>query len=209
MKRKVIITCLLPLLAVSIQMLAACSVDDVDDFTNMATQDQVGRDAVYDGEWTVNKQVVDTARLEVTDVLKLRLPEFYLGISCFEKEHVTSVGPFHSFEYKGLPTIIAYKDQGYTDYALYNSLTATEKDYNETLLFNHASFIVAIDGVDHRVDLLSDEPGNAIYRYDTGQWTIGFTINTYNVTNLDTFEEQVRTPHKPFTLYYSTKNRIR
>lgn len=191
--------------------LTACSVDDADSFD--ANNEYLSADypygAVYDGEWTVDKVVMDTARLEVTNVLKLRLPEQYLGISCFEREYTSSASPIVSFEYSRQPSVIRFKDQGYTDYASFNSLSPTEKNYDGTMLFTQASFIVAVDGVDHRVDVLSNEPGNAVYRNDNGQWTIGFTVTAYNVTNLETHEEQVRTPHKPISLYYSTKNRIR
>ncbi|MBO4464942.1 MAG: hypothetical protein J5797_12220 [Prevotella sp.] len=190
-------------------LLTACSVDDADSYD--AHNGYISADypfgAVYDGEWTVDKVVMDTARLEVTNVLKLRLPEQYLGISCFERESASSL--VHTFEYYGQPSVIRFKDQGYTDYASFNSLSSTEKNYDGTLLFTQASFVVAVDGVDHRVDVLSNEPGNAVYRNDNGQWTIGFTVTAYNVTNLETHEEQVRAPHKPIPLYYSTKNRIR
>ena len=77
------------------------------------------------------------------------------------------------------------------------------------MLFNNVSFTVAIDGVDHRVDLLSGEPGNAVYRNDNDQWTIGLTVTSFYVTNLETREEQARTLNTPIVLYYNTKNRIR
>lgn len=190
-------------------LLAACSAGDADSDIYQFDASEKSQYAVYDGEWTVNKQVVDTARLEVTSVLKLRLPELYLGISCFEKEYASSIMPIVSFEYNGQPSVIRFKDQGYTDYASFNSLSSMEKSYGGTLLFTQASFVVAVDGVDHRVDVLSNEPGNAVYRNDNGQWTIGFTVTAFNVTNLETNEEQMRTPHAPIPLYYSTKERIR
>ena len=161
----------------------------------------------FNGVWTVDKQVVDTARLEVTDVFRVRLPEVYLGAACFEKEYVSSAWPHH-IEYKGQPSVIQFKDQGYTEYAIFNSLLLTEECYDGTTLFTHTSFVVAVDGVDHRVDVLSDEPGNAVYRSDNGQWAIGFTVTAFIVTNLETHEEQIRTPHKPIALYYNTKERI-
>lgn len=186
-------------------LLAACSVEDAESY---AGEDKFFYDgdqhAVYDGEWTVNRQVVDTARLEVTKVLKVRLPEEYLGASCFENDEALSAG-----KYKGQPVVIPFRYEGYTDYATFNSISSTEKNYNGTVLFNSVSFTVAVDGVDYRVDLLSDEPGNAVYRNDNGQWTIGFTVKSFLVTNQETHEEQMRTPHTPIALYYNTKNRIR
>lgn len=191
-------------------LLTACSAGD-DDSYNAQYQYVEYNDinaGIYDGAWTVNKLEVDTARLEVTNVLKLRLPEWYLVISCFEKEYYSSLQPF-IFEYKGQPVVISFRNQGYTTDATFNSITSTEKQFNGTVFFNNTSFVVAIDGVEHRVDLLSNEPGNAVYRNDNGQWTIGLTVTAFNVTNMETHEEEMRTPQKPIVLYFNTKNRIR
>lgn len=189
-------------------MLTACTVDDAGEVTAAPSEDIVAQNAIYEGEWTINKEVVDTARLEVTNSLKVRLPEIYLSASCFEKEFVSSLKPFH-IAYKGQPVVIPFKDQGYSSNATFNSISSAEKSYNGITLFQHASFYVTIDGINHQVDLFSDEPGNAVYRNDNGQWTIGFTISTFRVTNLNTYEKQVRTPRTPITLYYNTKERIR
>ena len=70
--------------------------------------------AVYDGEWTINKQVVDTARLEVTNVLKVRLPEKYLGTFCFGDEYSGGDNTLSIGEYKGLPISIPYRYEGYS-----------------------------------------------------------------------------------------------
>ena len=165
--------------------------------------------AVYDGEWTMNKQVVDTARLEVTKVLKVRLPEKYLGTLCFGGEYADDNHALNIGEYKGQPISIPYRYEGYSTNAVFSSIPSTEKSYDGVMLFNNVSFTVAIDGVDHRVDLLSGEPGNAVYRNDNDQWTIGITVTSFYVTNLETREEQVHTPNTPIILYYNTKNRIR
>lgn len=165
--------------------------------------------AVYDGEWTMNKQVVDTARLEVTKVLKVRLPEKYLGTLCFGGEYADDNHALSISEYKGQPISIPYRYEGYSTNAVFSSIPSTEKSYDGVMLFNNVSFTVAIDGVDHRVDLLSGEPGNAVYRNDNDQWTIGITVTSFYVTNLETREGQVHTPNTPIVLYYNTKNRIR
>ena len=194
----------------SVYLLAACSVDDAESFDgeeNMFFDTQ--QHAVYDGEWTMNKHVVDTARLEVTNVLKVRLPEKYLCISCFDNSYAPSADSNWSVEYKGQPTVIPFVNQGYTDIATFSSLSSTEKSYNGTVLFNSVSFTVAVNGVDHRVDLLSNELGNAVYRNDNGLWTIGLTVSSFLVTNLETQEEQIRTPSTPIALYYNARTRIR
>lgn len=186
-------------------LLAACSVDDAENSAvYMKYDENFVQHAVYDGEWTVNKQVVDTARLEVNGVLKVRLPEDYLSRLCFP-DRISAAAP----KLKGEPAVIFFNDQGYTATALFNSITSTEKKFDGMTFFIDVSFTVAIDGVDHRVDLLSNKPGNAVYWNDNDQWTIGITITSFYVTNLATSEEQVRTPDTPVILYYNTKNRIR
>ena len=199
------------LLVVTMTLLTVSCSQEEDQIKDLQAQiDKTKKYMIYDGEWTINKQVVDTARLEVINgqVLRVRLPEVYLEISCFEKEHVSSAKPF-SIAHKGLPAIINLQNQGYSEKAEFNSITAAEISDQGTTFFSNLSFYVTIDDVDHQVDLLSDEPGNAIYRNDNGQWTIGFTVNAFRVTNQNTLEMQMRTPLKPITLYYNTKERIR
>lgn len=188
-------------------MLAACSVGDSEEAA-LLNMNEVVLDAVYEGEWTVNREVVDTARLEVTSVLKVRLPEMYLGTSCLEREYGSSATP-HVIAYSGQPAVMSFRYQGYSDNATFNSLMVQEGTYGAKSFFNQASFTVAIDGVSHRVDLLSSEPGNAVYRNDNGLWTIGFTVDGFCVTNLETSGEELRTPHNSIVLYYSAKKRIR
>ena len=73
--------------AAMLLMMVACSTDfgdsmlpqDDDKAVPKAQSEQV----TYEGEWTCDKQVIDTARLEVTNVLRLRLPEEYLRNLCF------------------------------------------------------------------------------------------------------------------------------
>ena len=189
-------------------MLTACSTDDAD-ARPQYMDDAPHANAVYDGEWTVNKTVVDTARLEVTpNGLKLRLPEYYLTLSCFEMEAFSSAIPFRH-ECMEQPVVIPFRNQGYTDNATFINLNTAEKNYGGMSFFNYASFNVSVNGASYRVALLSNEPANAVYRNDNGLWTIGLPIERFLVTNIETNEEQVRTPHNPFTLYYNAKERIR
>ena len=212
---------LLALCMTALMLFAACAPGGEDENPEMQTIDPYekggksekdGSDAVqlmiYDGEWTVNKQVVDTARLEVSDRLKLRLPEGYLGVCCFEKEYLSSSNP-KIIEYKGHPAAILLKNTGYTDAANYYTFRSTAEIYGGVLLFSQASFIVDIDGVEHLVSLLSREPGNVIFRYDNGLWTIGLTINAFSIMNLETSEVEMRTPRTVISLYYNAKERIR
>jgi len=189
--------------------LASCSTDDTNDQMVVYDLENItyGGQGIYEGEWTVNKQVVDTARLKVTNVFKVRLPEAYLGFLCFEEEYYSSVNP-SIIEYRKQPVTLSYIDQGYTTNAIFSSFSSTEKSYNGTMLFTNVSFTVAINGVDHQVDLLSEEPGSAVFRNDNGLWTIGITINNFLVTNTQTHEVQMRAPHAPIALYYNAKKRI-
>ena len=66
--------------------MAGCSVGDTDgsaDYNTEASSSNAAGWGVYEGEWTVNKQVVDTARLVVAATMRVRLPEQYLLGLCF------------------------------------------------------------------------------------------------------------------------------
>ena len=57
-------------------MLTACSEGNDESMADMQMNNAKAdvQSAVFEGEWTIDKEVVDTARLEVSSVLKLRLP---------------------------------------------------------------------------------------------------------------------------------------
>lgn len=192
-------------LLLNVCLLMSCSVDDEGDNDSLRSQ-FAGVQVIYSGsgEWTVNQQVVDTARLEVTDVLKVRLPEYYLGASCFEQEYLSSSHSYR-FEYLGQPAVMPYRVQGYSSNTVYCVLGATEISSSGTPHVNQPSFMVVIDGVTYRVDLFSEEQGNVIYRPDVGLWTIGLSVSSFLITNLSTNEIEVRVPRAPITLYYNTK----
>lgn len=200
-------------------LLAACSVEDAEDNFYYLDDNNAVHQALYDGEWTVNKQVVDTARLEVNEVLKVRLPENYLANLCFsvvsEKNMfsdgtgvLTAVGESVS-TLKGQPAVIYFRDQGYSSTASFADIGLTESNYNGEVVFNNASFTIAIGGVDYRVGLLSNDPGTAVYRNDTGLWTIAIPISAFLVTNLNTREESELQLPSAVTIYYNAKKRIR
>ena len=199
--------CIMLLLATC--SLTACSTDDADSMSGDALWAIEGKHAVYDGEWTADKHVLDTARLEVNGVLKVRLPEMYLGVACFEREYFSSMTPA-SVRYSGHPVMLLFTAQGYTEQASFNLLSSYSKTYTDQKQhYNIASFVVIVNGVEQRVDVLTDEPGNAVYRNDTGLWTIGFTVTAFCVTNMLTGDIEMRIPHKPLELYYNATRRIR
>lgn len=191
-------------------MLTACSEGNDESMADMQMNNAKAdvQSAVFEGEWTIDKEVVDTARLEVSSVLKLRLPEEYLMWSCFEKEMLSSIWPGH-FELKGLPVMLMLRSQGYTSETNFSSIVTSAEDDNGMMLNYPVCFFVDIDGISHRVDVLSDEQATAVYRNGNGMWTLGIPVSSYHIVNLETLEEGQRTPHLPFTLYYNTTKRIR
>ena len=88
---------------------------------------------------------------------------------------------------------------------MFNVIKSTQKSYNGTLYFCHASFVVGIDGVKYRIDLLSQEQGYAVYN---GLWSIGIPISILLVTNTETQEERGCPLPEPITLYYNATELI-
>ena len=166
---------------------------------------------IYDGEWTLDKQVVDTARLEVSfDRLKfkVRLPEELLASLCFEEDQfLNDTSKDLKLECIGKPAEIVARDQGYTDNAAYLSFNSTAEKYDGIVLYNLASFTIAIENISYCIHLLSKENGNAVFNEDTGLWTIAITIDSFLVThqNKETLFE--RSLPAPVTLIYNAKKK--
>lgn len=160
---------------------------------------------VYDGEWTVNKQVVDTARLEIGSSLKLRLPEDYLTRLCFpDKSGAESPQP------QGKSIVVYLSTQGYSEQMeLYNFCYAIFDQKNGKRFYSIGYYYATITDVDYRIDLLSNDYGNAIFRLDTGLWTIAIPIRGFFIANTITNEEREQPLSQPITIYYNAKTRIR
>lgn len=235
---KSIVYCLVAWLAVG--LMAACSKNDNDEL-NMNTKvpiNDTNVKTVYDGVWCVDEEVVDTARLEVSTDMKIRLPEDYLTSLCFSNpkedalasaiagkddkpkngsdsstnEESTDIRP------KGVPVMMRNLEQGYSDngqyYSTYPSSNFTDEDRERTsgdsdrYESGNFSFYVTKDGVDYRIFLRSNELVTSIYRVDTGLWTIGINVKGLFIINLTTKEELFREIFPPITLYYNAKSRI-
>ena len=203
------------ILATGMLMLSACTVEDEeksDVRSNIQATEAIG--VSYNGEWTVDKQVVDTARLKMTDVLTVRLPEAYLVSLCFSgltEEYGTDKATLSTgtaIEPMGQPIKIVVRDQGYTNDAVFSDFTNTAEKYDSTTLYRSAYFVVNVNGDKYLVELLSTENGNAVYRADTMGWTIAIPIDRFRITNVMTLEERVQRLAQPITLYYNTKERI-
>lgn len=200
-------TYLLILWAAGLLLTVACTNDSdmvgmeislPDDYSNTRSA------GVYDGEWTVNKQVVDTARLEVFYELKLRLPEDYLTRLCFpDKSGADSPQP------KGIPMMVRPITQGYSQQmALYAFLTMM-KDNGKKALYGSGYFYVTIHDTDYRIDLLCSESSSSVFRLDTQLWTIAIPVSGFLIVNTATNEEQEQSLSAPITIYYNAKTRIR
>lgn len=190
-------------LATAMLMLTACSDGSDDDIMDLRSQISVGEYKLYNGEWSVNGEVIDTVQLieeKKEQIFIIILPERYLTVCCFGEELASS-----GHEYKRDRVVIMTSNQGYTNETMFNVIKSTQKSYNGTLYFCHASFVVGIDGVKYRIDLLSQEQGYAVYN---GLWSIGIPISILLVTNTETREERGCPLPEPITLYYNATELI-
>lgn len=202
MKRKKLFV----LWATALLLTAACTNDSVM-LSEQLSRFDANSDAagIYDGEWTVNKQVVDTARLEIGNSLKLRLPEDYLTRLCFpDKSGAESPQP------QGKSIVVYPSTQGYSEQMeLYNFCYAIFDQKNGKRFYSIGYYYATITDVDYRIDLLSNDYGNAIFRLDTGLWTIAIPIRGFFISNTITNEEREQPLSQPITIYYNAKTRIR
>ena len=191
--------------AAGLLLTAACTNDSDMVGMEISLSDDYSRTrCVYDGEWTVNKQVVDTARLEVFYELKLRLPEDYLTRLCFPDKSGAD-----SPQTKGTPMVVELLTQGYSkQMELYSFLTMM-KDSGGKALYGSGYFYVTIGDTDYRIDLLCSESSSSIFRLDTGLWTIAIPIRGFLIVNTMTNEEREQSLSQPVTIYYNAKTRIR
>ena len=211
---------LVAIVTVGVLMLSACSTGDEDFIIDVSGKPQAteARGVAFFGEWTVDKQVVDTARLEVTDVFKVRLPEIYL-LSLYFKGANTAAYSDKSDEAEdtintptisttGVPANIEIQDHGYTNAAVFSDFTTTTEKHDGVTLYRSAYFVFIFDDVKYLFELLSTENGGAVYRADTMGWTIAIPVDRFRITNTETMEEQEQMLKSPITLYYNTKERI-
>ena len=206
---------LLAICMTALVLFAACATGGEDDSPDMQTTypedkgEKSGTDGadpiqltVYDGEWTVNKQVVDTARLEMSDRVRLRLPEAYLMRLCFPDKSDAA-------EPKGVHMEASLILQGYTEQMSLCSFMTLVYNGRGLVFYGAGYFYVTMDGSDYRIDVLCEESANAIFRKDTQLWTIGIPVIGFLVTNTGTNEKQEILRSNPVTIYYNAKQRIR
>ena len=219
----------LPTLLTAILLLpTACSTEDSymedknqDFFYNTSAEGSV----TYEGEWTVDKQVVDTALLAVVNNdIVLRLPEQYLlstyiiplfyadksvnGIPLLDPNSAEGV----SYEPLGIPSEIRFTALGYSESSQYNmGSSSTLKDLGVQVLNVTCSFRAVIDSTIYLISLLSEEEAMAILQKASGQWTLGIPIDGFLLENISTGQSTVKHQQllsSTVTLYYNTKRRI-
>lgn len=161
---------------------------------------------VYEGEWTVNRQVVDTARLVVGPTLHVRLPESYLLSLCQSADKSNLVA---KAEPLNVPAEIQLVAQGYSEQSQYMAFAPSMlQDASAGVRFRASSFSVLIDDRLHRVSLLCQENANAVMQTATGQWTLGIPVSALLVTDMTTGQSVEHRLPGTVTIYYNTKRRI-
>ena len=208
MNKKIMKMLLPSLLVCMISMMAGCSVNDEEyvDLRPRIADSEVFY--IYDGEWSVNKQVVDTARMELNanGEIQLRLPESYLLGLCFPEPTNEVVKP------SNVPSLVKVYQQGFSETSQYMSLDyeMTQND-NAERIFVSCSFLASVGRTPYSIRLLSKELATAIIQNATGQWTLSIPIDGFVLTNLylssTDKSETVELPHT-VTIYYNTKRRI-
>ena len=168
--------------------------------------------SVFRGEWTVNRQVVDTARLAVDSVLRLRLPEDYLAGLCRSALPALFTadrgGAPPTVTTAGQPVAIALHDLGYSADAVFCTFASTAADLGGTMYYRPAGFIMAIGDRSYRVELLSATGGTAVFRALQEAWTVAVTVEGVAVTSLDSLHLTTGRLAQSVTLFYNTKERL-
>lgn len=202
------------LLVAALATMSGCSIDGDEgakaDMQSQQSDERVYITGIYEGEWTVNKQVVDTARMVVraNGEILLRLPESYLLGLCFPDR--TDTSPVEPGNTAGL---IGLDQQGYSETSQYMSFASEKLQAADAgRFFVSCSFMATIGDKPYSIGLLSYETATAVVQNATGQWTIGITVNAFSLTNLilpANEPEQVKLLPNTVTIYYNTKQRIR
>jgi len=193
----------LPVLTAAIVVgTTCCSVNGTDDASAQSDAETL-TPAIYEGEWTVNKQVVDTARLVVGTPVRVRLPEEYLLSLCATTDDNAI------FEPQSVATEIWLYEQGYSEQSQYLTFSSEAlQSSNAALRFNVCSFVADVNGKPHRFGLLCQDNANAVIQKITGQWTLGIPLCAFLITDMATGQSDVYELPATVNLFYSTKQRV-
>lgn len=145
-------------------------------------------EGIYDGEWTVDRQVVDTARLTVTTKgLNVRMPETYIAQLAGNAIGATA---------KNQPVWLAITQQGYSSSAQFFTVSPpiqySDGKVSIQLVWQAAQF------------------GSAIYDTDVCLWTIVLPVERIRFTARQDGETTGTTEKAVnVTLCYNARKRIR
>ena len=186
--------------------LAGCSDEDGYDYTAVMAQNDAAilPPGVFDGEWTVNRQVVDTARLTVGSSLLVRLPEAYLTELCFSGEAPEAI-------VGNEPQSYILQQQGYSEQSQFMTLvtpTVALAD-GQQVFYLPCHFRTVVGGRGYSVSILSRENGLAVYSNETQLWTIGIPVNGFQVRSDEAAEPDIVWLPQTVSLYYNAKARIK
>ena len=216
MKRNIKIIWLPSLLSAIMLLTVACSTDDEDNLKYGLIDDGISSSILYEGEWTVNKQVVDTGLLQIEDdLVYFNLPDtfllstyiipMYAGGSSDKTANVS----YEPLDYSS--SVIRITPLGYTGTSQYNSVSSpTVQDFGVQLLNLTCSFEALINGASYKISLLSEEKAMAIQQKTSDQWTLSIPVDAFRLENLSPNEPTVEKLQLPstVTLYFNTKRRI-
>lgn len=180
----------------------SCSQEE-DQIRDLQAQiDKTKKFMIYDGEWTVDKQVADTARLSIRNDLAavmLEFPVIYLSNLFFQNEDSLIVTQWYLYP-------LNLTEQAFSEIGNYHVIIPADRFGESEYIIG--GFQVTKNRITKEVMLITNEMGNGIYRLDTGLWTISFTISSYYITNGATGESSLNPLPEPITLYYNAKKRI-
>ena len=208
MNKKIMKMLLPSLLVCMISMMVGCHVND-EEYVDLRPRIADDSEIIYnfDGEWSVNRQVVDTARMELREngKIEVRLPEHYLLSLCFPDKTDMAIETSNS------ASLIEVHEQGYSETSQYMSIGSDMTQTNEAeTFFINSSFMAAIDRTPYSIQLLSREYATAVIQNTTGQWTLSIPIDGFLLTNLFLSSRETELVELPqtVTIYYNTKRRI-
>lgn len=194
------------LLALLALMLTGCS-HYHDEIMSLSYEDARYESKIkyYNGEWSVDQQVIDTTRMEYIEYnekeLIIELPEKYLldlfmqGSDCHVKIHEVQIDYF-------------LKRRGYSEDAVFFDLMMYYGfgDIGEGNYLN-GRFYAEVDGKDDIFGIISSTLGNVVYRPKNEQYTIAVPVSSI-IRLGDGYERtEVKLP-QPITLYYNTTKKI-
>jgi len=187
-------------------LLAGCSNQNDYDYSPVMEQNDVAilPPGVFDGEWTVNRQVVDTARLTVGSNLQVRLPEAYLTELCFPGEVPEAI-------VDNEPQSYTLQQQGYSEQSQFMTLVTPTVALADGLqvFYLPCHFRTVVGGQGYSVSILSRENGLAVYSNETQLWTIGIPVNGFQVRSDEAAEPDIVWLPQTVSLYYNAKARIK